>query len=140
MIKKKSTINFASLEVDEIHYITSKLPFQVLELDVGLKYLGFQLNPNDYKKTNWMSLIAKLEKRLKVWSHKWLSRAGRLVLIKSVLEAIPVYWMSLSWIPKCILEKSRKICFSYLWRGNKEKKVMSWVRWERIVVLNALGG
>jgi hypothetical protein len=61
-----------------LHYITSKLPFQVLELDVGLKYLGFQLKPNDYRKTDWMWLIAKLEKRLKVWSHKWLSRAGRL--------------------------------------------------------------
>jgi len=43
----KYTINFASMEVDEIHYITSKLPFQVLDLDVGMKYIGFQLNTND---------------------------------------------------------------------------------------------
>jgi hypothetical protein len=68
-----------------------------------------------------MWLLAKLEKRLKVWSNKWLSRAGRLVLIKTVLEAIPVYWMSLSWIPKGILEKERRMSFSYLWRGKSEK-------------------
>jgi hypothetical protein len=87
-----------------------------------------------------MWLIAKLEKRLKGWSYKWLSRAGRLVLIKSVLEAIPVYWMSLSWIPKGILEKARKLSFSYLWRGNKDKQVVPWVRWEKIVMPKALGG
>jgi hypothetical protein len=87
-----------------------------------------------------MWLIEKLEKRLKIWSHKRLPRAGRLVLIKLVLEEISVYWMSLSWIPKGILEKERKICFSYPWRGNKEKKVLPWVWWERIVVLKDLGG
>ena len=112
----------------------------MLELEAGLKYLGFQLKPNDYRKKDCTWLISKLEKKLKVWSHKWLSSAGRLVLIKSVLEAIPVYWISLSWIPKGILEKARKICFSYLWRGNKEKQVMAWVSWERIVVPKALGG
>ena len=41
-----------------------------------------------------------------MWSHRWLSRASRLVLVKSVLEAIPVYWMSLSWIPKVTLGRA----------------------------------
>jgi len=48
--------------------------------------------------------------------------------------------MSLSWIPKGILEKARKIVFSYIWRGNKDKQVMPWVRWEKIAVPKALGG
>jgi hypothetical protein len=76
---------------------------------------------------DWIWLIAKLEKRLHVWIHRWLSRAWRLVLIKLVLEAISVYWMSLSWIPKVILEKVCKICFTYLWKGNNEHRVMPWV-------------
>jgi hypothetical protein len=42
--------------------------------------------------------------------------------------------MSLSWIPKGILEKVRRLCFSYLWQGNKDKKVFPWVRWEWIAV------
>ena len=74
----------------------SKLPFQVGGLDVSLKYLGFQLKPNAYQKGDWMWLIAKIEKRIKGWSHRWLSWAGRLDLVKSVLEAIPFYWMALS--------------------------------------------
>ena len=41
---------------------------------------------------------------------------------------------------KGILEKYRKVSFSYLWRGKKENQVIPWVRWERIANLKALGG
>jgi len=48
--------------------------------------------------------------------------------------------MSLTWIPKGILEKIRKMCFMYLWQGHKDKKVLPWVRWEQIATPKALGG
>jgi hypothetical protein len=102
--------------------------------------LGFPLKPHAYKKQDWKWLLKKLDKRLKVWSHKWISRAGRLILVKSVLEAIPVYWISLSWIPKGILEAARKIYFRFLWSGKGDTFVSPWVRWQRIVVPKALGG
>jgi len=56
----------------------------------------------------------QVRKEIKIWSFGWLSREGRLVLVKSVLEEIPVYWMSLAWIVKGILEKARKLCFKFL--------------------------
>jgi hypothetical protein len=65
-----------------------------------------------------------MDKRLNTRSHQWLSRAGRLVLVKSVLEAILVYWMSLSWIPKGILEAARKLTSKFLWSGKKEAHVI----------------
>ena len=86
-------------------------------LDGGLKYLGFYLKPNDYRKQDWYWLLEKMEKGLKIWSHKWLYRAGRLVLVKVVLEAIAVYWMSLAWIPKGILEAARRNYFRFMWSG-----------------------
>ena len=98
-------------------------PFLWVPLDDGLKYLGFFLKPNNYLKKDLVWLIEKLEKILHSWSHRWLSRAGRLVLVKAMLEAIPVYWMSLSWIPKGILEKARWICLHFLWSGKKEVSV-----------------
>ena len=67
-------------------------------------------------------------------------RAGRLVLVKAILEAIPVYWMLLSWIPKGILEQIRRICFRFLWSGKKEGQVTPWVSWKRIAVPKGLGG
>jgi hypothetical protein len=123
----KSSILFSLVEVDVIQHFLDQLPFQLQGMDKGLKYLGFHLKPNDYWKIVWLWILAKLEKILKVWSNKWLSRARRLVLIKSVLEAIPVYWTSLSCIPKGILIKDRKMYYSYLWRGKKDNRVMPWV-------------
>ena len=61
-------------------------------------------------------------------------------MVKAVLEAIPVYWMSLAWIPKGILESIRRIWFWFLWSGKKDEQVTPWVNWKRIVVPKGLGG
>ena len=61
-------------------------------------------------------------------------------MVKSVLESIPMYWMSLAWIPKSILEKTRKICAKFLWTGKKEQLVLPWVKWDQIARPKSLGG
>ena len=48
--------------------------------------------------------------------------------------------MDLAWIPKSILEKSRKIFSGFLWRGNKEQKVLPWVKWDQIARPKVMGG
>jgi hypothetical protein len=90
----------------------------------GFKYLGFNLNTNDYKKNDWLWLLVKIEKQIHVWCNRWVSLAGRLVLVKSILEAIHVYWSSLVGIRKGILGKIRKLSFIFLWDGCEDKKPM----------------
>ena len=136
----KSTISWANLPEESIQLLRELFRFPNRNLDEGVKYLVFHLKPNSYRKIEWAWLLSKIEKRIGAWSHKWLSRAGRLVLVKAVLEAMPIYWMPLIWIPKGILEKIRKLCFSFLWRGSQAKKTMPWVRWERLALPKALGG
>ena len=110
----KSSITSHFLREEERCEFVRIFPYNSVGLDDGLIYLGFHLKSNDYRKHDWSWL---LEKCLRVWCHKWLSRAGRLTLVKSVLEAVPVYWLSLSWIPKGILEAARRIYFRFLWSG-----------------------
>jgi hypothetical protein len=69
-----------------------------------------------------------------------LSRACKLILVKSVLEAIPIHWLSMAWIPKGTLDKIRKLCFKFLWGGKKESFVMPWIRWDSLALPNLLGG
>jgi hypothetical protein len=85
-------------------------------------------------------LIDKLEKILKGWSFRWLSHASRMVLEKYVLESIPLYWMSLAWIPKGVLEIARKIYFKFIWVGSKDQHVAPWVKWDAMAVPKTLGG
>jgi hypothetical protein len=44
------------------------------------------------------------------------------VLVKSVLEAIHVFWHTLAHIPKGILEKIRKVFFNFVWKISCEFK------------------
>eukprot|EP00253_Pinus_taeda_P003164 PITA_03164 len=61
-----------------------------------------------YKIADSIWLISKVEKRMNTWYNRYLSRAGRLTLIKVVLEATSVYWMTLAWIPRGIRTRLQK--------------------------------
>ena len=104
-----------------------------------MKYLGFYLKPCKYMLKDWDWLITKVEKRIKNWSFKWLSKVGKLILVKAVLAAIPVYWMHF-WIPVGILERIRKICFKFLWFGNGETSGLPWSSWKDLANPKSLGG
>eukprot|EP00253_Pinus_taeda_P031947 PITA_31947 len=68
------------------------------------------------------------------------SRAGRLVLVKAVLEATPVFWMALAWILRSILARLQQTCNRYLWNGNQEKRIFAWVGWKKIATPKKWGG
>lgn len=54
-----------------------------------------------------MWLYKKVDARITIWVNRLLSRGGRLVLFKSMLESILVYWASIVVVPKGILTKIR---------------------------------
>jgi hypothetical protein len=137
---QKSTISFSKLEREEEDLHKRLFPFTDQDFTDGLKYLGFHLKPNNYLKNDWKWLISKLEKKLYGWSFRWISRARRLTLTKVVLESIPVYWMSLAWIPKGTLEKIRKIYSHFIWSGSGDKNIQPWEKWDLLARPKSLGG
>ena len=48
--------------------------------------------------------------------------------------------MALAWIPKSILNKTKRICSNFLWTGNKDQRVLPWVKWDQIAGPKELGG
>eukprot|EP00253_Pinus_taeda_P027180 PITA_27180 len=136
----KSSITCARTTVQETQIGLQSFPYEVHPLDRGLKYLGFNLKPTCQRIGDWVWLATKLEKRLSGWSFRYLSRAGRLVLIKSVLEATPVFWMALAWIPRNILGRLQQICNRYLWNGRQDKRLFAWIGWKKISLPKKWGG
>eukprot|EP00253_Pinus_taeda_P017857 PITA_17857 len=136
----KSTITLVGTTTNETHMARHAFPYTPQPLDRGLKYLGYWLKPTCQKIADWVWLLAKVEKRLTCWSHKYLSRAGRLTLIKSVLEATLVFWMALAWIPRNILAKLQQLCNRYLWAGNQDKRIFAWIGWNKIALPKKWGG
>eukprot|EP00253_Pinus_taeda_P010381 PITA_10381 len=137
---RKSQCILEGFSRNERAQIITSLPFESLSMDDPFKYLGFWLKPNSYKKQDWNWLVAKIEAKIGHWSYKWLSRACRLTLVNSVLQAIPVFWAALTWVPKGVLHKIKKLCSRFLWSGAKEDSVLPWVAWDKIARPKEWGG
>ena len=65
-------------------------------------YLGFPLGDHMNRRVAWKPVLERIQKRLASWKAKVLSRVGRLTLIKSVLNSLPVYYMSMFKLPKFV--------------------------------------
>jgi hypothetical protein len=120
--------------------LSKMLPFPQQTLDGGFKYLGFFFKPDGYKSRDWSWLLKKMETLISLWGNRLISRGGRLVLIKLVLESIPVYWTSIATMAKGILTKIKNLFFYFLWYGSRPSGVTSLFKWRCIDILNKLGG
>ena len=58
--------------------------------------------------------------------------ARKLVLVKSALECVHVYWLALAKALKSILGKIIQKCFKCLCTGKKANKAIHLVRWEKL--------
>jgi hypothetical protein len=64
-----------------------------------MTYLGLSLEASFKSTSIWNGVIEKVERRLASWKKLYLSKGGRLTLIKSTLSNIPTYYLSLFSIP-----------------------------------------
>ena len=64
-----------------------------------MKYLGLPLGAKRKDRAVWNPIIEKVERRLAGWKRLYLSKGGRLALIKSTLSNLPTYLLSLFPIP-----------------------------------------
>jgi hypothetical protein len=131
---------FNALPNKEKVQVVNFLPMNYLELNQFIKYLGFILKLSDYKYEEWIWVYNKIEARISIWCNIWLLMGGRLVLVKVVLESIYVYWISIAHIPKGILNKITKKCFSFPHIGKREKEGIPSVEWTKVTNLKEFGG
>jgi hypothetical protein len=92
---------------------------------------SFYIKPNDNGIKDWKWIITEVQRRINLWWNRSLSR-GRPILVKFVLEAIPIYRHSLAFIPKGVLEK---ISFRFLWYQKKESEGIPLGKWKAIEIL-----
>jgi len=57
-------------------------------------YLGLPIDGDSRKLRFWKPIVDRIVARLSSWNSKFLSFGGRLVLLKSVMSSLPVYFLS----------------------------------------------
>lgn len=73
------------------------------------KFLGVSISGRNLKRANYQFIIDQVSNRLLNWKVNSLSFASRITLAKSVLEAILIYPMMISLLPKSFLEEIERL-------------------------------
>lgn len=79
------------------------------------KYLGLPVIGGNSKVNTFRELHEKINKRVIGRKEKFISKAGREVLIKIVAQAIPTYLMGIFKLPKALCDSINSILAKYWW-------------------------
>eukprot|EP00253_Pinus_taeda_P013455 PITA_13455 len=125
----KSTIFFFNTLPTVQTHLSQLLGFRIGSLPS--RYLGAPLTLRPWQKGHWEKILANMKKRCSHWTNRALNLAGRLILTKVVLQAIPQYLLSMLPAPKGILQQIRNIQRSFLWSGvvNRTCGAKIWWKW-----------
>lgn len=74
------------------------------------------------------------------WTNKFLSAVGKLVMLQSVLSAIPSYTMTCFSLPVSFCKRIQSAVTRYWWDHNENSTSMAWISWDSMAKPKALGG
>ena len=134
----KSCIFIAGVEESVAATICQSLRFTRGSLP--LKYLGVPLISTRLKKEDCDGLICRISQRIQSWTSKFLSYAGRVQLIQSVLVGIHNYWASMFILPKYVLKQVEQLLRRFLWSGGIDLPSGAKVAWDNVCKPKKEGG
>ncbi|KAL9671136.1 hypothetical protein QQ045_008702 [Rhodiola kirilowii] len=80
-----------------------------------MNYLGMQVGANRGRLNTWSPILQKFKLKLASWRSANLSMAGRVVLIKSALSNLPLYYTSMYKMPVAVAQEMDKIQRRFMW-------------------------
>jgi hypothetical protein len=104
------------------------------------KYLGMPTHVGRSPTKTFKFLNDKVWQRIISFSDRPPSRAGKEILLKSVVQAIPIYIMSCFRIPISTCERMRQAVADYWWGREDGKRKVHWRSWEWLSTPKSLGG
>ena len=105
-----------------------------------MTYLGLPLGASFKASMVWDPVLEKVERRLAGWKKLYLSKGGRLTLLKSTLSSLPTYYLSLFTIPKHVAARIERLQRNFLWGGLGEGVTHHLVNWDTMCSPLAHGG
>ena len=85
-------------------------------------------------------MLSKIRKKFSVWKGRNLSFAGRVCLIKSIINAIPLFFLSFFKVPVGVSKEITKLQRKFLWGWGTEGRKIAWTSWENICKAKEDGG
>ena len=79
-----------------------------------------------------LSTLDRIKNKMDSWYNKYLSQAGKEVLLKAVITALPTYSMSCYMLPKGLIREITAYMKRFWWSSIKDKNKIAWVSWRKI--------
>ncbi|KAJ9707979.1 hypothetical protein PVL29_000172 [Vitis rotundifolia] len=103
-------------------------------------YLGLPLGAHHKASSVWDGVEERMRRRLAHWKRQYISKGGRITLIKSTLASIPLYLLSIVRIPKAIAKRLEKLQRDFLWGGAISEGKAHLISWEVVCSQKEKGG
>ena len=81
-----------------------------------------------------------VRRSLALWKRQYISKGGRITLIKSTLASMPIYQMSIFKMPKIVARRLEKVQRDFLWGGGNLEGKIHLVNWEVVCTDKDKGG
>ncbi|XP_072088190.1 uncharacterized protein [Arachis hypogaea] len=82
----------------------------------------------------------KVLNKLEGWKEKLLSQAGKEILIKAVIQAIPAYAMNVIKLPKYFCQRLSSKIAKFWWASSGKERGIHWKKWSSITKSKRDGG
>lgn len=104
------------------------------------KYLGLPENFGRQKRDIFASLVDRIRQKSHSWSSRFLSPAGKQVLLKSVFSSMPSYSTPCFKLPKSLCKQIQSLLTRFWWDDKPDKRKMSLVSWDKLTTPKNAGG
>ena len=139
MSVEKSRIYFSpNVQVELKRGVCSRLGIQATA-NIG-NYLRLPIKHKGVPRNRLNFIVEKVMNKLAGWKARFLSFAGRSVLVKLVMSSIPNYVMQAAALATHLCEKLDKINQDFLWGSTSEKRRLHLVGWSKIIRPKEEGG
>ncbi|XP_056851708.1 uncharacterized protein LOC130500775 [Raphanus sativus] len=135
----KSAITFSAKTPTEVKTRVKRELGIDAEGGIG-KYLGLPELFGRKKRDIFAAILDRIRQRIRHWSTKFLSGAGKQVLLKAVLAAMPCYAMSCFKLPASLCKQIQSLLTRFWWDASPEKRKMCWVAWSTLTLPKREGG
>lgn len=98
------------------------------------------MGANPKKVATWEPMLEQLSGRLNAWGNKYVSLGGRIVLLNSILNVVPIFYLSFLKIPIKVLKMDIRIQREFLWGGFRGGRNKCWVKWRKVCEPRGKGG
>ncbi|XP_070007646.1 uncharacterized protein LOC142165356 [Nicotiana tabacum] len=118
---------YVSPQLDEDNVNEVKNITGVPRCQFPVQYLGYPIYLGRNKIVHFNNMVAKVSRRLQGWQGKLLSFGGKAVLLKYVLQSLPLHLLYVLYPPKMVLYQIERIISKLFWGKIEDRNKVHWI-------------